>query len=205
MKATIKLLLVFALVLASFSQHSSALAGSNYKFSGDTAEAWFSSLDGCVYTDVFVWTSDGFNQSPPGPGSASSWADLWISQWDWCTETQLLAAGGGTSLAGPDFQVSGKLDSATLNATVNVYDWVSDSVFDVSVNLTWTGVGGLSSGSSNSHYNSPGCKIHSRSRGTWRSAEVSGSVWDGATNFTPDPFGGNIYSVKEGGLSIGCN
>src|SRR3990172_287632 len=120
MKTTIKLLAVLALALATLSQHSSASAGGNFKFRGDTADAYFSRLDECVYTDVYVFANDGINQSPPGPGGASSWTELWISQWDWCNETQLLAASGGASLAGPDFQGSGKLGSANLNATVNV-------------------------------------------------------------------------------------
>lgn len=205
MKTTIKILIVLVLALATFGQHSNASAGSNYKFRGDTAEAYFSNFDGCVYTDAWVYAGDGVNQSPPGPGGASSWTDLWISVYDACSDVQLLAAQGGTQLAGPDFQVSGKLNSATLTATVNVYDWISDSYFDVSVNLIWRGVGATYSGSSNSHYNSPGCKSHSRYRGTWRSANVSGSIWDGSTNFTPNPSGGTIYSIKQGDLSIGCN
>jgi len=205
MRTTIKLLAVLALVLATFSQHSSASAGGNFKFRGDTADAFFSSFDGCIATDVGVFASDGISQSTPGPGGASSGTNLFISQYDFCTDIQLLAAEGFASLAGPDFQVSKRLDSATLNATVNVFDFVSNTSFDVSVNLTWTGTGLLIRQSGNSHFDSPGCKIHSRFRGTFRSAEVSGSVSDGVTNYTPGTGGGSISSVKSGDLFIGCN
>lgn len=205
MKTTIKLLAVLALALAAFGQHSTASAGGNFKFRGDTADAFFSTFDGCVFTDVFVFASDGINQSPPGPGGASSGANLFISQYDVCTDTQLLAAEGFASLAPSDFQVGGKLSSASLSANVGMFDYVSSTPFDVSVNLTWTGNGPTVRQSSSSHFSSPGCKVHSRFRGTFRGAEVSGTVSDGVTNYTPDPTGGSIASVKAGDLFIGCN
>lgn len=205
MKTTSKLLIVLMLALATFSQHSTALAGGNFRFRGDTADAYFSSFDGCVYTDMYLYVSDGINQSPPGPGGASSGTGLFIYQYDSCTDTQLLGADGFASLASPDFQVSGKLSSATLNATVSMYDYVSDTSFDVSIDLVWAGTGPLFRQSSNSHFDYPGCKVNSRFRGTFRSAEVSGSVSDGATNFAQGTGGGNIASVKSGDLYIGCN
>jgi hypothetical protein len=205
MKTTIKILIILALALATFGQHSSASAGSNYKFRGDTADAYFSSFDGCVYTDVYVFASDGISQSPPGRGGTSSGTSVSIYKFDSCSETQLLAADGFVSLAASAFQVSSKLGSAKLSATVPVYDYVSGLNLNVSVNLTWTGSGSISRQSYRSQYNSPGCKTHSSFSGTWRSAEVSGSVSDGTTNYTPVPFGGSIASVKQGDLFIGCN
>jgi hypothetical protein len=207
MKTMIKLLAVLAIALATFSQHTTASAGGNFKFRGDGADAFFSSTDpsGCIFTDVFIFASDGIFQNPPGPSGASSGTDLFMFQYDACANMVLLDAFGFASLAGPDFQVFGKLDSATLNATVNMYDYVSDSFFDVFVDLAWMGNGPLVRQSSNSHFNSPGCKIHSRFRGTFRPAEVLGSISDGTTNFTPEPGGGTISSVKQGDLFIGCN
>ena len=205
MKNMSKLLIISVLALAVFSQHSTALAGGNFKFRGDSADAYFSDFDGCVYTDVYVFASDGINQSPPGPGGASSGTSLFIYQYDSCTDTQLLAAEGFASLAGPDFQVAGKLSSAALNATVSMYDYVSGTSFDVDVNLTWTGGSETSRQSSNYHFDSPGCKVNSRFRGTFRSAGVSGSISDGVTNFAQGTGGGSIASVKSGDLFIGCN
>ena len=76
---------------------------------------------------------------PPGRGSTSSGVFLAISQYDFCTATQLLSADGFTDLADDDFQVFGNLMSATLNATVTVFDYVSMTSFDVYVDLVWTG------------------------------------------------------------------
>ncbi|HLA05801.1 MAG TPA: hypothetical protein VJ022_00030 [Anaerolineales bacterium] len=210
MKTTIKMLTILALALAVFGQHTTAGAGGGGegKFKGQSADAFFSSIDpsGCIYTGVGVFAGEQVYQNPPGPGSASSWTSLYISQYDYCTDTQLLAADGFASLAPPDFQVSEKLDSAALSATVNVYDYVSDSSFNVLVDLTWRGIGPLSRQKNRSHFHSPGCIINSRFNGTFRPAEASGSVSDGAMNFIPDPsVGAGISSSKSGTVVIGCN
>jgi hypothetical protein len=211
MKTTIKLLAVIALVLVAFGQHSTASAGGGAGgidyFKSKGANALFSSTDpsGCIVTDVFVFAGEEVFQSPPGPRSAAPRASLFISQYDFCTGTQLLAADGFALLADSDLQVSSKLESATLNATVNVFDFVSGTSFDVFVDLTWTGIGPLSRQNSHSHFHSPGCTFNNHSNGTFRSAEASGSVSDGATNFTPEPsLGIDIFSVKGGSVTIGC-
>ena len=161
MRTTIKLLVVLALALATFSQTTTASAGSVFHFKGQGADAFFSTTDpsGCIFTDVFVFASEEVFQNPPGPRSASSATSLFISQYDACTGTQLLAADGFASLADPDFQVLGKLNSATLTATVSMFDFVSGTSFDVDVNLAWTGAGPLSRQNGNSHFHSPGCSV----------------------------------------------
>jgi len=208
MKTTIKLLAVLALVLATFSQHSFASAGGVFKAKGKGASAFFSSVDpsGCVYTDVLVVGNEGFFQSPPGPGNRSSGVDVAISQYDWCTDTLLLAAQGFAPLADPDLQVSEDLRSATLTATVNVYDYVSNSYFDVFIALVWTGSGAVNRTSSHTHFDSPGCQGNLRFIGSFRGAVATGSVSDGVTNYTPEPsLGYDIFKAKSGEVLIGCN
>lgn len=207
MKNAIKLLVVLALALAVFGQYETASAGGMFRFRGQVADASFTSFDpsGCIQTDVGVFPSEGVSGSPPGPGGSGSGVGMFISVFDHCNGTQLLAADGFTELPDPEFQVFGQLESATLNATVPLFDFVSGTEFSVSVVLIWTGNGPLTreSGSFRSH--SPGCSFHSRFRGTFRPAYISGSVWDGVTNFTPDPGWGRIGNVSNADLTIGCN
>lgn len=208
MKPTIRLLAVLSLVLAIFSQHTSASAGGNFKFRGEGASAIFSSADssGCVWTDVYVNADEGIFQSPPGKGNASSGVVLFISRYDACTDTQLLAAEGFSLLADPEFQVFGNLNSATLSAVVNVFDYVSATNFDVFIDLSWEGSGSIIRQSSHSHFDAPGCKVNSRFIGSFRPAVATGSVSDGITNYTPEPsLGYDIYQAKSGDLFIGCN
>lgn len=208
MKTTIKLLSVLALALATFMQHSTASAADSFKFRGKGVEAYFSSTDpsGCIVTQVYIFANEGIFQSPPGGGSSTTGISLNISQYDYCTGTQLFSPGPTSPFTVPDLQVDRKLNSATLNATVEVYNFVSDTWVDFFVNLTWTGIGPLSRESSHFHFHSPGCNINSRFKGTSRFAEASGSVSDGTTNFTPAPtIDARIFSAKSGDLSVGCN
>jgi len=205
MKNTIKLLVVFALVLAGFSQHSSASAGDNLRFSGRFADAFFFSTDGvCVETYVNVFANRGKFQSPPGPGSTSTFAAVSVYQIDSCSGN--LFSAYGEAFLGDGFQIDRSLTSATLNVTIPVFDDVSQNWFDADVNLVWTGTGDLSRGTFHSHSKSPGCVINQRWSGYSRPAQAFGAVSIGSTNFTPDPSAGaGLNSTKSGDLFIGCN
>lgn len=212
MKTTIKLLAVLALALATFSQPTSASAGGGggdggYNFRGRSADAFFSSTDpsGCIFTDVGIFASEGVLHSQPGPAGAATFISLFISQYNVCTEEQLLTA-EGVSLADADFQVDKKLNSATLNTAVNMFDHLSGSSFDVNINLVWTAIGPATRQRENSHFSSPGCKLHVRFNGTSRPAEASGSVADGVTNFAPSAsIAAGISSSRTGAVVVGCN
>ncbi len=197
--------LVLALTLVALAV-TSALAGDIIRFSGQFAEAFFFSTDGCIATFVGVFADDGKFQAPPGPGSSSSGAGIFISQFD-CNTGMSFDAFGFASLADPDFQVSRGLTSARLNTTIPVF--ILDSsvpVANVDIDLTWTGISGLSRGNSHTHFSSPNCIINSRFNGKFRSAEASGSVSiEGATNFTPAPSEfAMLSSTKSGTVEIGC-
>lgn len=205
-----KLLIAVVLVLyaAAFVLQSPASAGGIFKFRGEGASAIFTSVDGsgCVWTDVYVNPNEGIFQSPPGKGSPSSGVYMFITQYDSCTATQLIAAEGFASLADPDFQVFGNLSSATLNATVTLFDYVSETSFDVFVDLTWNGTSSVIRESSRYHFSAPGCKFKSRFNGSFRPAVATGTVSDGLTNYTPDPsWGYDIYNARSGEIYIGCN
>ena len=208
MKTTIKLLAAIILVLATFGQTSAASAADVYKNNGTGANAYFSSLDetGCVITDVYVDTLDYGFKNPPGPAEKASYVYMTISKYDVCTGESLLYAEGFTSLGESELQVSSKQDRATLTATVNVYDWASDSSFDVWVDLTWTGSGPLSRQKTHNQYKVPGCHIVERFTSMSREAQASGTVSDGSTNFTPEPsWWANIFAFKNGVVYVGCN
>jgi hypothetical protein len=208
MKITVKLLMIIALALTTFSQHSVASAGGVFKFKGEGASAIFSSVDasGCVITDVYVNADEGTNQNPPGRGSSSSSLALFISQYDACTGSVLLAADAFTLLADSDFQVFGSLSSATLHARVDAFDYVSNTSFEVFVDLSWDGHGSVNREKRHTHFSSPGCRVNSRFDLTFRPAVATGSVSDGTVNFTPEPsLGYDIYKAKSGDVVIGCN
>jgi hypothetical protein len=117
--------------------------------------------------------------------------------------TSLLDAGGFATLADSDFEVGKTLDWATLNTTVEVYDFLSDSYFDVFVDLTWTATSDPVRSTIILHDKSPGLIFSQKMTGRGRVAETTGSVSDGTTNFTPNPApDGYISSVKTGSITI---
>jgi hypothetical protein len=209
MRSMIKLLAVFTLVVATFSRHTTALANDIFHSRGQRASAFFSSMDpsGCIVTNVFVIASEEGFRNPPTPGETSSWTEFAVSQFDVCTEplTVLLDAEGFAVLSDSDFQVSRNLDSAVLNATVNAFDEVYRTWFEVSIHLTWAGTGPLASRNSTTHFNNPDCHINAHFNNPSRAAEASGTVSDGTTNFTPEPsVEAAISSSNYGVVTVGC-
>lgn len=187
---------------------SSALASNvqRYQFSGQFAGAYFSSADPsneCIITDVSVFGDDGrvrMGSGKPGVGSA---AGVYISQYDYCNEELLVAADGFTGLDADDFQIDRQLNSATLHTTITVYDWVSDTTYPVDVDVNWTGTGDPYRESGGSRYNTPGFKYNSHFQGTFRSAEVSGSVetaWGTLTSGSV--VFADMGSVRSGSIEI---
>jgi hypothetical protein len=181
MRTGSKLFTVFTLVLMTISQHINASAADLEKFKTSSAEAFFSSVDpsGCIETLVWVFAAD-----------PSASAGLILRQYDVCNGIFLRDAYGSAELAEPDFKVDvGNLASASLKATINVYDYdyISISSFDVFVDLVWTGTGSLSRYIDNSQWHDRTCHEISHHNGVTRSAEASGTVSDRQTNFTPAP------------------
>jgi hypothetical protein len=156
-------------------------------FKGQTAQAEFSSTEGCVLTVVYVLATDGRVKLDPGGPEAASGAETYISQFDVCTQTQLLAAYGFAVLAPEKFQIDEQFTAATLTATIEVSDVVSGTSIPVDVSVSWTGFGDTFSEDDRFHLKAPGFKLNFHLDGTFRAATASGTVSDGVTSFAPEP------------------
>jgi hypothetical protein len=182
-----------------------ALAGDSYNFKGSTANAFFSRVDasGCVFTDVFVFATATRLHDPPGPGADAPFAQVNIFQYDWCTGTELMSAFGSGSPAAGDFQVSRQLSSATLNTSLQVFDFISGNTLNVTLAVNWTSTGDPVAVKERFHFRAPGHIESFRFNGTFRPAEASGSVSDGVTNLTPNTTSSaEIGTVKYGSVVI---
>lgn len=209
MKTTIRLVALFAIVMVMFGQPTGAWAGggtNNGHFKDLGADAYFQSTDpsGCIVTEVRLFTSQHYFQSPPGPGIREPFVSLDIFQNDVCTGMQLFQASGGTT-TNIDLQVDRHLNWATLSAVVPAFESVSQTFTDMYIDLAWTAVGPRTHQNHHEHFKSPGCHVMFRSSGVFRSAEASGSVSDGVTNYTPETaLVANIFSTKSGNVTVGC-
>ena len=207
MKTKIQILTSLALTIVLFGQHSTASAVNMYNFRGLGTTASFSRVEGCLRTNVDVFTAEAILQTSPGSGDPYSSVNVFINQHDFCTdpETQVLAAEGVIDLAEADLETDPKLNWATLNTTMSVTNALTGNLFDISINLTWTASAPVTREHSVLHENTPGCIHVNRFVGTFRAAEASGSVSDSTTNFTPEhSLGALLVSSKSADMSIDC-
>jgi len=196
-------LVLMAIVLPARADGAQTL---HVNFKGQTAQAEFSSTQGCIQTVVYVLATDGRFKTDPGGPEAASGAESYIFQSDVCTQTQLLAAYGFAVLAPDEFQIDQQFTAASLTATIEVSDDVSGTSFPVAVSVRWTGFGDTFSQDNRFHLKEPGLKVNFHLDGTFREATASGTVSNGTTNFTPEPalLTGNtrLGSIRVGEVDI---
>jgi hypothetical protein len=189
--------LLLSLVAFAFSTPSHAAASGSatvFNLHQLAALADFDSFspDGCVETFVFVAGLQN-NGVPEAFG--------FIGQVDSCTGASLSAAGETLNTT---FQINNQLTSASLSATIPLFDEVSGNTFNVSVNATWTGTGPLTREIGSSHFHTKNFIENFHFNDNFRDASASGTVSDGVTNFTPSPSVGftQMASFKNGDVTI---
>jgi hypothetical protein len=169
-----------------------------------TASAHFSSTDlsGCVLTEVSVIAVDGRRKDGQEPGEERSEAIAAISRYDACADALLLAADGRAALAPEAFQID-DLTAATLNATIELFDSVSNSSLAVDVALTWQGVGDPVRQRIHTHIWTRSFTVNFRFDGTDRQAAAAGTVMVGTDNVTPEPGVDNsLRAIRAGQVTV---
>jgi hypothetical protein len=197
---------IFLLVLAvtlSVGVVPAAARAETYHFSskGLTAYADFFSWDGCVETYASISATDGKVKQTGKPAVVSEvW--VYVSAYNYCTD-EYLSADGYASLAADEFQINRGLGTATLVTTINVYDYYNGNSFPLSIDLTWTGSGGVYQEKYHSQYRAPGYSYNSRWMGTFRDALASGSVSGAGIEFAQEPtYSAQLANVKQGSVDI---
>lgn len=205
MKWIINLVTALIVTLATFSQPTDVTAAEVSHFTGRSVDANFSSTDpsGCISTSVQLFAGDLLSNTPPG--QASPGIIIGIFQYDRCTFTQLLTASTIASLSRKDLRIAGNLNSATLDTTLSVFDEVSGTFVDVTVDLTWMGTSPVNRENNHFNYRFEDCLTVLHSNTAFRYAEASGTVTVGTTNFTPEPsIEGHIGKTTLGSVRQGC-
>ena len=181
----------------------SARAASHFRFQikDRAANASFSRVDpsGCVETFVFVFGSNETVKQGPGKPGTGPLAVVQLSQFDFCNNT-LGEFFGITEDAA--FEVSRKLDQAHLKATVPGFLDETGVEAPAVVDLTWTGAGELFSQTDRSRVKFPGSMLTQWFKGTFRPAQVSGTVTVGKQNLATDPVDALIIRATQGRLEV---
>jgi hypothetical protein len=195
------------LVLSPFSVANAASGNVTVEnLRGPLINASFSATDpsGCIETDTFVSANRPTDQLLPGRGTTTGIGAVSIFQFDSCTGTTLLQAVGQTdTLSATDFQVSNQLDWATLRTTITVQNIDTGDTFDVNVNVALVATSVITRDHSNTNdFYGGGCHVLNRWKGSGRTADASGVVSDGVTNFTPVASQGNEIGVVIDGFEV---
>lgn len=175
------------------------------RFKGNTAAAHFTATDasGCLQASVVLSAADDA-VAPGSPPPLPTLAFVGLDVTDTCNELQLVSASGQASLIASAFRIK-TLDSAVLNATVEVFDHYSGNSFPVELTLKWTGFGAVNATTHSSRQRSPGFFFESSSIGRSRQAFATGTLAYDTITFTlanTDPTAANISSVKSGQLIV---
>jgi len=197
--------LLLNMVVTALPAHAAGAQTRHFSLKGQFAAAVFHTVDssGCIETFVTVIAEDGrIKQAGPPEATLRAMVDLF--QFDRCSSGRLLLSAFGLTTLSPDqFHIDKQLNAATLNATVEVTDFLSRNTFPVDVSVSWTGSGDIVSVKAHDQLKEPGFKLNARFTGTRRNATASGTVSDGTTNFTPQPaVSAEMGSTKRGEVVI---
>jgi hypothetical protein len=208
MKSIIHLLGAFALLLAMFSQPTGASAADVFHLRSHGVDGAFSNLDpsGCIYTGVDLVATEQVSQTSAGAGEPSAGIFVHLFQADFCNNTVIHTASATEPLSESELEFTGRLNSATLQTTVSMFDFGSTTPFDLTLDLTWTVSESRRGDNFNSHFNFEGCHFIYRNISAFRLAELSGSVSYETTTLTPEPsqVAGRIFTANHGTVSHGC-
>jgi hypothetical protein len=181
----------------------SARVASRFQFQikDRAANASFSSVDpsGCVETFVFVFGSNETVKEGPGKPATGPLAVVQLSQYDFCNNTIGEFFGFAEDAA---FEVSRKLDQAHLKATVPGFLDETGVEASAVVDLTWTGAGELFSQTDRSRVKFPGSMLTQWFKGTFRPAQVSGTVTVGKQNLATDLADALIIRATQCSLEV---
>jgi hypothetical protein len=185
MKLRLVLIMVPTLVLVLSASSVGAAPSTLIIGKGQSASAVFSTVsgDGCTQIDVTLFAVEGTEHSPPGPPEVLAFASVNINTSSLCGPAPGLSASG--DIQNPDFTVDRRLNTATLHASVPVSGDLPISSVDI--NMNWTGIGDLIRSHSHEVFSGPDFTAIFNGTGTFRHAQVFGSISDGTTNFTPEP------------------
>src|SRR5262249_1534658 len=176
-------------------------------FHSNNAFAEFGSVssDGCIFTDGFIQAFASLTH----PGKTNSQTVfLFVSRFDFCNNVQLEAASNSDPNTGEvnftgTAQFDTKLTTAQVTGTATLFDFISNTSQNATINLTWKGFGPTTRSIDSSHFHAPGIIVNSHFNGTTRAAEALGTFLDGSTNVAADPsLNAELSDARSGSVVI---
>ncbi len=155
------------------------------QFKGFTASADYSSYDtttcpGGVYTYYSVYAADNVQIDPSTSTTGGPLVAVFFSRWDNCTYSYTSYYGETTTA---NIKTTGDLGSATAQATIQLQDWSANPGPTVTVDVTWTGFGDISTTVDSISRRTGDTLYKSRFTGSNRMAMVNGTISDGTSTY----------------------
>ena len=152
---------------------------------GPLAFALVEHVDECITTTVELLAVDQVLRESGAPSQPDQVIVIDIEQVDTCGEepVTVLSARGQSDLSTAVFQVAWKLESASLVGTIEVVDSVSGDAFDVFIDIDWIANTPLGRVNEKFIETTSDSVRHRQDRGTFRDADVTGTISAGTTNF----------------------
>jgi len=175
-------------------------------FRGETAWLNTYSYDAtsCISSSMYVFATESRANGQPGPSTGGASASFSLYRYNECTGQDVTCASGTVALPNGAFDVSGNLASATLDTTLEIYDYCNNTTHPVTLDLTWTGDGQVFQGRVHQSFHYPDYRETYRSHGKSSYAAVSGSLtFDGTSLSLGDGYG--YMSVVNSGTITNSN
>jgi hypothetical protein len=210
-KSAITVIVVLVL-FASIQTASAQPFSTNIKYKGISADAYWQSEQNGIYTDVYVFASEYSTQEKSekynGSGAYVGIYQYTIGnevcqEWEggticWNEYIPLKSFFGYTGSAPSTFQNSGRLGSATLDTTLNGYDYMTDSAKSVTINANWIGDGEYSTGNGHYNYRSGSYSYSGHYVGTDRAAIATATISGDMTLDLGSSSYGYLHNTKAG-------
>jgi hypothetical protein len=166
------------------------------------AQTLFASVDpsGCIETDVVIVGAEQ-TLKEGGKPTEQPLALVQVFVFDFCSGAVLRNLFGITNDA--DVVGDRQLNQATVQGTIPVTDDITGATEEVEVDVVFTGFGGLTVASDRFHLRQPGFFLNVQFRGTFRAAEVSGSVVLGGENLIAGPpVFAELFRTRQGEMAV---
>lgn len=174
------------------------------QFKGFTAAAqtFFEDTSACpdgVETQVQVLIAQDLSHGVPGSATETEYASLAVYQYDSCTYSYTDYYGSVTTA---DLQVQGRIDGATVHATIpTTVNFTDQAGPTFMLDMTWKGIGTVAKLTTSRDYRNGDIMTRTRMSGDDRMALVNGTVSDGASVYTISGMS-DISYVQTGSLAI---
>lgn len=188
------------LLLASVPALSSAAEVISSNFRGKNAYADFGYVNGCIVTSAFVFATEIVDNFGPGKPNSGAGMLANVTRYNQCTGVLELSAFGSRGLlTGLVFEK----ESASLSTTLQVFDGVSGTYVDLSVNLVWNAFGVEDNSMSITRSVYPeGTRSTFRSIGTSTVSSAVGSISDGTYEYAGQYFSATLANTRSGFILV---